>query len=318
LDPLNPDAWFTLGILHGLIASQLNPDEGLNRATVYLYKKNAVMELRKAFQLVGTLDPVQGNRYHHELGLMFGDRANFSGKLPESVLNTYYACGEPDPTILMNMNTAAWCDAWDKMESDLMHKSPQHYYRKRDFGTAIKILPEYVDAHYQLGLSQSTQTAEALQSFNRCIELAPDDARCWRARGELLQKLNRAGEGQSDLERARVLERATSRNDVKWCRDRIGADAIAACSAIIARHPTEVVPYIYRAWTQFVGGDKDLALKDFSKAVDIAPARGDLYYQRGNFYVETKQWREAELDFSKAIELGYDLRGTYVLKGLSL
>ncbi len=67
-----------------------------------------------------------------------------------------------------------------------------HHRAKQSFHEAARLLPEFADAHYNLGVlsSEEHQDDEAQQHFNRVIEIDPAHAASLTAIGNLLEKRN--------------------------------------------------------------------------------------------------------------------------------
>lgn len=78
--------------------------------------------------------------------------------------------------------------------------------------------------------------------------------------------------------------------------------------------------YVYRAYAyQFNKGfnDFDLAVADYSKAIQINPCIAEVYALRGILYFEKGQYDTAIADFDKAIKLSPKFVEAYILRGLS-
>jgi len=61
----------------------------------------------------------------------------------------------------------------------------------------------------------------------------------------------------------------------------------------------------------------DLAIKSYTKAIEINPHDADTYFYRGNSYYELKNYSLAIKDYTKAIELNPNYAATYYNRGLS-
>jgi tetratricopeptide (TPR) repeat protein len=59
----------------------------------------------------------------------------------------------------------------------------------------------------------------------------------------------------------------------------------------------------------------DLALSDYSKAIEINPNYANAYNNRGNLYSELQKYDLALSDYSKAIEINPNLAQAYLGRG---
>lgn len=70
-------------------------------------------------------------------------------------------------------------------------------------------------------------------------------------------------------------------------------------------------------FTHFGINRYDLAVADFTKAIELDPNYLVAYYNRGVAYFDLGQYDVAILDFTKAMELGLRGKGTYHIRGLA-
>jgi tetratricopeptide (TPR) repeat protein len=81
--------------------------------------------------------------------------------------------------------------------------------------------------------------------------------------------------------------------------------------------PTFVGAYTTRGGAYEMLGDKENALKDFNKAIELAKAQHDpkiavTYFNRGTFYCENEQWEKATDDLNEAVRLDPKNSDAYV------
>jgi tetratricopeptide (TPR) repeat protein len=80
----------------------------------------------------------------------------------------------------------------------------------------------------------------------------------------------------------------------------------------------ENLPIVYnnrgRLWL-LIKGDKDLAIADFNKAIELKPQYTEAYYYRGAIWLNKGDKNLAIADFNKAIELEPRYTGAYVMRG---
>lgn len=116
-----------------------------------------------------------------------------------------------------------------------------------DFREAIRLAPDYQTPHILLGriLRQQAHWSEALRSYNKALEITPDDPRAYNGR--------------------------------MWVRYQMGDPelALADINKCIALAPTDGHYPLYRALLYRLLGKFDLADADFRRAVELANAAKD-------------------------------------------
>jgi tetratricopeptide (TPR) repeat protein len=115
---------------------------------------------------------------------------------------------------------------------------------------------------------------EALDDFNKAIELTPDNsADIYNNRGNLKSSLGDTNGAMADYEKA------------------------------IELNPNSPVAFSNRAFLKMKKGDKRGALDDFNKSITCNPDFADAYFKRGNLKYEMNDSKSALEDFNKTIEL---------------
>jgi Flp pilus assembly protein TadD len=80
--------------------------------------------------------------------------------------------------------------------------------------------------------------------------------------------------------------------------------AIAACSRLVARDPTDATAYHHRGIATQAKGDLDRALADFNKAIELKPDYGPVYESRARIYLAKGDYTQAVADVTRSVELG--------------
>ena len=75
--------------------------------------------------------------------------------------------------------------------------------------------------------------------------------------------------------------------------------------------------YHSRGFSHFAKNQYDLAVDDFTKAIELDPNYLVAYYNRGVAYFDLAQYKPAIIDFTKAMELGLRGKGSYHIRGLA-
>ncbi|NJM90499.1 MAG: tetratricopeptide repeat protein [Hydrococcus sp. RU_2_2] len=58
------------------------------------------------------------------------------------------------------------------------------------------------------------------------------------------------------------------------------------------------------------------AIADYTKVIELAPDRADIYVSRGNIYYELQQYQNALADYNQAIEIDTNYGFAYYSRGL--
>ena len=125
------------------------------------------------------------------------------------------------------------------------------------------------------------QTKEAIDDFNKSIQLAPDNATVYNNRGNALMDLGHPDEAVKDFDRAITL----SPNYGAAHNNRGNAHAALA--------------------------QYDPAFQDFRKAVELMPQNAVPYNGRGKAHAELKRYHAAVRDFTRAITLNPKYAAAY-------
>lgn len=143
-----------------------------------------------------------------------------------------------------------------------------------DYDKAIELKPDYAMAFYKRGLRKSfTDNKAALVDYNKAIELDPKipDAYLSRALVYLLA------------------------NNYKL--------AIADYTKLIELKP-DGASYYVRGTTYLDSGDNISAIADYTKSIELDPGYYWTYKQRARAYRNIKNFKSANADELKAIEIG--------------
>jgi tetratricopeptide (TPR) repeat protein len=79
--------------------------------------------------------------------------------------------------------------------------------------------------------------------------------------------------------------------------------AIALLTQLISRHPNDAVNYNNRGLIYFQSGQREKAIADYNKALQLNPELDSAYNNRGNYYASVGQLAEALADYEKALDL---------------
>jgi protein O-mannosyl-transferase len=164
-------------------------------------------------------------------------------------------------TILFSVKTIDRCRVWKNdltLWSDVISQYPNSSFAYNGRGYF-----HFNQANY----------SEAINDFNRSIELDPDDAHAYNLRGMVYMNNNRNDEAIDDFNKA------------------------------IDLAPGNADAYVNRGWVFMNEGRKDEAINDYNTAIEIDPDYEVAYNNRGIYFINEKRNEQAIQDFDKAIEL---------------
>jgi len=84
---------------------------------------------------------------------------------------------------------------------------------------------------------------------------------------------------------------------------------------LIKENPNNADAFYNRGVVYASKGDFNLAIIDYTRALQINPNHGDAFYNRGLSYVKKERYEEAEKDFDSAIRLAPDSADAYCNRG---
>jgi tetratricopeptide (TPR) repeat protein len=199
------------------------------------------------------------------------------------------------------------------------------------------------------------QPKEAIEDFNRAVQLYPEYAAIYNNRGNVLLGLGAVREAEKDFDRALLLApgyaAAYSNRAGAYMRmgqvDRAIADyskaiALAPSNAaalngrgrahLAANRPNGAIRdftravtadarfsagYRSRAEAKLAIGRTEDAIEDFSRAVAFEPANPELYALRARAYLDADNMASAIKDYAKAIELNPKVAAYYAGRGFA-
>lgn len=181
-----------------------------------------------------------------------------------------------------------------------------------EFARAIKVDPNYADAHFQLAQSYllSQQPDRAYQEFARTAELRPDDYRARLAMANLAimsRNFKQAREQTDWLLKARPDDPAvhSAISSLLAAQDDIPG-AIQEAQKTVALAPGRWEPYLTLALLQAKGDQDDAAEASFKKVIEMDPKETRSRVLLGTYYQSRNRVGDAEREFQDAIATGPD------------
>ena len=143
-----------------------------------------------------------------------------------------------------------------------------------------------------LELENHQKCEEAISCYDKAINLKYNFAGAYKHRGRIWLEKNELDRAEDDLNKALYFDP----DDMHTLYTTNGV--LALTEPALAHRLRSVVYY--------KTSKKDKALRDCSKAIDLAPNEAETYFNRGLIYAEKGELNNAIIDFSKCLEIQAD------------
>ena len=168
-------------------------------------------------------------------------------------------------------------------------------------------------------LQAQGKSDQALQAYDRSIQLKPDDAKTYDNRGLTLKALGRLQEAVQSYEKAIQLQPdfAQAYYNLGIALQQLEQLALAAASFTMAIRlkPDFAEAYINRGNAEINIGELEHAVKSYEQAIRLKPDCAEVYLCRANALRELGQLQEALSSCDQAIQLKADFAEAYQARG---
>ncbi|MEQ9482093.1 tetratricopeptide repeat protein [Coleofasciculus sp. F4-SAH-05] len=192
------------------------------------------------------------------------------------------------------------------------------------FDKVIEIKPDYhyawyrrCNALYNLGRYQ-----EVITSFDKFLEIKPDDYSAWNLRGIALSTLGRYEEAIASYDKAIEIK---SDDHYAWYHRGIALfllkryeEAIASFDKALEFKPDNQDTWFRRGNALYHLGRYEEAIASYDKAIEIKHDNQDTWSHRGNALSHLGRYEEAIASYDKAIEIKSDDHYAWSLRGIAL
>ena len=199
----------------------------------------------------------------------------------------------------------------------------QHKEAIDDFNRAIQLYPEYAAVYNNRGnvLLGLGAVKEAVKDFDRALVLAPGYAAAYNNRAGAYIKLGQVDRALADYSRSIVLVPNSAAALNGRGRAHLAANrphgAIRDFTRAVSLDARLGAAYRSRAEAKMAIERHEEAIEDYSRAIAFEPRNGEIYALRGWAYMEADNPASGVKDFAKAIELTPNVAAFYAARGFA-
>jgi len=150
--------------------------------------------------------------------------------------------------------------------------------------------------------------ALAGDAFDRCVALAPDQARGYAQRSLLYARQKEYDKALRELKTAIRLDGKDvglrSLSGSYWCSLNQCERSLPDLDELVRQRPNEADGYCLRAWAYAHSDRLEKSLVDYDKALELNPAEAQVWTERGLVFTQLGENRKALADMDEAIRLG--------------
>ncbi len=108
-----------------------------------------------------------------------------------------------------------------------------------------------------------------------------------------------------------------SNSYLTYTRNKVWKDDLTLWNDVISKSPDKARPYAIRGYSYANLGNWDMAISDYSRAIEINPKYTEAYTDRGVSYGSLNQWEKAITDYSTAIGIDAQYTDAYTNRGVA-
>ena len=191
------------------------------------------------------------------------------------------------------------------------------------FSVAIASNPDGASVpYYYRGLVYIDQgkVMEAIDDFNKAIELDNHFPQAYAARGTAYLMISRPAKAAEDFNKALQLDPTNATTYVNRARAYMGLqmneEAEADLDKAIALDPKLVAAYFNRGVLRMLNQDTEKALEDFNQCIAINPNAPAPYFNRAVAYIELGDKKAAATDLAVYLTISKDEEGKHQARAL--
>jgi protein O-mannosyl-transferase len=209
----------------------------------------------------------------------------------------------------------------------------QTYARCAVWENSLVLWNDVIDKHktipaafYNRGLYffNNGHDSDALNDFNKAIELKRNYADAYNNRGSVLMKFGKIDEALADLNNAisfnKNLTQAYFNRGYIFYQRKEYDQAVQDYDRVIELNPdVDKLAIVHNVMALLFTDEKKYgeALNHFNKAIELQPAFAEAFNNRGVVFIKQQEYTEAMRDFSSAITLKSNYSEAYFNKGIA-
>jgi pentatricopeptide repeat protein len=171
-------------------------------------------------------------------------------------------------------------------------------------------------------LYENGRYEEALQAYEKALELNPDDSYVWCEKGFTLFSLDRYEEALMVFDK--ILEPNPDDSDA-WYGKGIALYGLGRYEEALQAYEKarELIPDLFQNWCDIAAalcklGRFEEALQYYEKALELNPDDSEAFYGKGTALDNLKRYEEAQIAFKKASELNMVIKENFTMKNYSI
>ncbi|MEG5065730.1 tetratricopeptide repeat protein, partial [Microcoleus sp. B3-A4] len=210
-------------------------------------------------------------------------------------------------------------------EQALLYNFGEQYAKAiASYDKALEIKPDDDAAWYNRGyaLRNLGRWEEAIASYNKALEIKPDLYEAWYNRGIALGNLGRLEEAIASFDKALEIK---PDDDAAWYNRGIALGDLGRLEDAIASYDKalEIKPDLHEAWYNRGNALDDLgrweeAIASYDQALEIKPDKHEAWYNRGIALGDLGRWEDAIASYDQALEIKPYLHEACYNRGIAL
>ena len=218
-------------------------------------------------------------------------------------------------------NSAKAADLYNQGQT--LYESKRYQEALESYDRAVEILPNYEEAWLAQGdaLQNLQRYREALNAYEQAIKIKPDYWSAWMGRAQVLEAL---GEYQQAIAAFRAAIDIQSDRWQAWqglanlqMQLKQYSQAVESFDRLLQLQP-QTSAWYQRGWALHKLGDYQDALESYDKALEIEPDRYRFWYQRGNALMNLKRYQEAVKSYQQAVQYQPNFYPAWYSQGMAL
>jgi len=178
------------------------------------------------------------------------------------------------------------------------------------FDKALELKPDYQRAHLRRGETYDAMgnAISAIMDYNEVLKVNPRSAVAYNDKGWAYFEMGDKVQARINFDSAIAIDdkMALAYNNRGWLtlQEKDSVRALKDFDKAVLHAPLFPKPYYNRALIKMFTGDKKGAIADYSKLIEIEPSNGIAYYYRGMANLDLNNRAAARADFKMGAMLG--------------